>query len=168
MPKNILKENVNYGEVVYGWSFKEYEKYSRSIRWYIITGIIAVLLVGYAVISANYLFALIIVLFGIIMMLQEMNEPADLNFLIVETGIVVGTRYYSFSELDRFWIVYSPPDTEVLYFGLKNVIKHRLHIPLLDVDPIVLRDYLDQYLEEDLEQEDEPLSDRFARLLKIQ
>lgn len=168
MPQDLLKQDVNFGNVAYSWSFKEYDKFDRGQRWYWIMGLLAAALIAYAIYSANYLFALIIVLFGIIIFLQEINEPAELDFGITDTGIVVGTKYYPFNELEKYWIVYSPPLVKVLYFEPKSAIKHRLHIPLLDSDPVILRDYLNQYLMEDLDREEEPLSERIGRLLKIQ
>jgi len=168
MPQDLLKQNVNLGDIVYSWSVKEYEKFDRSRRWYVLMAIIAIALIAYAVISANYLFALIVVLFGIIISLQEMNEPVEVDFAISETGIVVGTKYFPFSELEKYWIIYNPPEVKTLYFEPKNIIKHRLSIPLLDADPLLIRSYLNQYLLEDLETEQEPLSDRLGRLLKMQ
>jgi len=169
MPQDLLKQDVNVGNIAFSWSFNEYEKYNRGKRWYWTMGLLSVALIAFAVYTANYLFALIIVLFGIIIFLQEMNEPMELDFGLTDTGIVLGTKYYAFSELEKYWIVYNPPMVKVLYFEPKSAIKHRLHIPLIDeTDPVVLRDYLNQYLIEDLDKEDEPLSDRLGRMLKIQ
>ncbi|MFA5127852.1 MAG: hypothetical protein WC457_02500 [Patescibacteria group bacterium] len=168
MPQDLLKQNVNLGRVVYNWKINEYEKFDRSRRWYIIVGILAAVLIAYAVYSANYLFALIIVLFGIIIFLQEMNEPTELDFAICDTGIVIGSKFYSYSELEKYWIVYNPPGIKTVYFEPKNVFKHRLSAPLDDIDPVEMRAHLNQYLFEDLDQEDEPLSDRLGRLFKMQ
>ncbi|MDD2758299.1 MAG: hypothetical protein PHD72_02915 [Patescibacteria group bacterium] len=168
MPQDLLKQNVNIGNVVYSWNFKEYEKFDRGRKWYLVMGLIAAALIFYAVTSGNYLFALIIVLFGIIILLQEMQEPAELAFAITDTGVIVGSKYYPYNDLENFWLVYNPPEVKVLYFQPKSIIKHRLHIPLLDINPEELRNYLNQYLSEDLEQEEEPLSDRLSRLFKMQ
>lgn len=168
MAQDITKTNVNTGDIIFYWQIREYEKYFRGKRWYLIMSLIAGLLIVYAVYSANYLFALMIVLFGIILIMQEMNEPGEIDFGICETGIIVGNKYYSFSELEKYWIVYSPPDTKTLYFELKGIIFHRLSINLEDANPNEIRDFLNQYLFEDLEKEEEPLSDRLGRLLKLQ
>jgi hypothetical protein len=37
----------------------------------------------------------------------------------------------------------------------------------MDFDPRPIRDYLSQYLTENFDEEEEPLSDKMARLLKI-
>lgn len=168
MPKDLIKENINPGNIVHQWSFKEYEKYVRGRRWYVVMALLAAALIIYAIVSGNYLFALIVILFGIILFLQDMQEPGKMDFAITDLGVVLGTKYYPYSDLDNFWIIYNPPEIKTLYFQTKSAIKHRLNIPLVDVNPIDVRDYLNQFLSEDLKQEEEPLSDRISRLFKIQ
>ncbi len=167
MPKNILKEEINIGEVQYEWTVKEYEQHERNQRWYWIMGGIGIGLAIYGVLSANYLFALITVLFGIILFMQDMVSPMDVYFAITNTGVVIGKKYYRYSELTTFWLIYNPPFTKNLYFSQNNFLHHRIQVPLYDYDPMPIRDYLNLYLEEDLDQEEEPLSERMGRILKI-
>jgi hypothetical protein len=167
MPKNLLKEDVNIGNIVYQWSVKEYEEHERGRRWYWVMGILAILLVAYSVFTANYIFTLIVVLFGIILYMQGAQKPIEVNFAVTETGIVLGRKYYRFSELANFWMVYNPPEVKNLYFSLNNVLKHRLQVPLLDNDPRPLKEFLNQFVQEDLEQEEEPLSDKLGRVFKL-
>ena len=141
MPQNITKQEINDGRVVYEWEVREYEKYDRDSRWYWIMGLIALALVAYGIISGNYLFALVIILFGIILFMHEMQEPLKVRFAVTETGIILGEKYYKFSELGNFWLIYNPPDVKNLYFKLNNFFKHRLQVPLLDYDPRPIRDY---------------------------
>ena len=167
MPINLSKEDANFGQIVYQWKVKEYQRYDRDRRWYIFMGTIGVLLIIFALVTANYLFALLIVLFGVILFLSDMREPLEVPFAITNTGIIIGDKYYRYSELDSFWMIYNPPDVKNLYFSFSSAMKHRMQIPLLDYDPRPVRDYLNQFLTEDLDQEEEPLSDRIARLFKL-
>ena len=167
MPKDLTKENINVGRVIYEWTVQEYEHYDRNRRWYMIMGGVGIALVAYGMLTENYLFALLIILFGIVLYLHDMQTPLQVPFAITETGIIVGRKYYRFSELKNFWLIYNPPEVKNLYFGLPTLIKHRIQIPLHDYDPRPIREFLSQYLTEDLEQEEEPLSDRMARLLKL-
>ncbi|MDO8499844.1 MAG: hypothetical protein Q7S66_04255 [bacterium] len=167
MPQNLSKEQVNYGQIVYQWDVKEYEQHIRNRRWYVWMGVAAALLILYAIFTANYLFALLLVLFILILALGEMREPLSVPFAITETGIIIGDKYYRFTELVNFWIYYNPPEVKSLYFGFNNLVKHRLQIPLYDYDPRPVREYLSKFLEEDLEQEEEPLSDRIGRLFML-
>jgi hypothetical protein len=154
MPKDITRVDVPLGDVVFTWEVNEYEKYIRDRRWYMIMGGLGVLLVAYAVFSANYLFALIIILFAIVMYLHDIQTPLAIPFAITSTGIILGVKHYRYSELANFWLIYNPSEVKNLYFTLNNSIKHRLQIPLLDNDPLQIRDYLLQYLPEDLDQEE--------------
>ena len=167
MPKDLAKEEVNFGRIIYQWTIKEFEKYNRDRRWYIFMGVIGAALLALAVFTANYLFALLIVLFVIILFMGDMTEPLDIPFAITNTGIIIGSRYYRYSELSNFWLIYNPPDVKTLYFSFTNVFRHRLQVPLMDFDPRPIRDLLLTYLPEDLEQEEEPFSDKLARTFKI-
>lgn len=167
MPQNILNSDVSIGNVQYEWSVKEYERHERGRNWYILMAVFGVIMVVYGVLSGNYLFALITVLFGIILFMQDMVEPMDVYFALTNTGVVVGKKFYRYSELNNFWIIYNPPFTKNLYFSQSSWLRHRIQVPLYDFDPRPVREYLMQFLEEDLEQEEEPLSDRVSRLMKI-
>ncbi len=167
MPQNILNSDINIGDVQYEWNVKEYERHERGKNWYVMMGLLGAVMVTYGVVSGNYLFALITVLFGIILFMQDMVEPMEVYFALTNTGIVVGKKYYRYSELNNFWIIYNPPFTKNLYFSQDSILRHRIQVPLYDFDPRPIRDYLNQYLQEDLAQEEEPLSDRMGRLMKM-
>ncbi|MDO8626267.1 MAG: hypothetical protein Q7K39_02285 [Candidatus Magasanikbacteria bacterium] len=165
MPNDLTRENANIGRVVYQWTVKEYEEYERGRRWYLVIGGLALALVLFAVFTANYLFALIIILFGIILYLHDLQTPLEVPFALTDVGIILGKKFYRYSELGNFWIIYNPPEVKVLYFSLGNFLRHRLQVPLLEYDPRPIREHLSLYLVEDLDQEEEPLSDRVGRLL---
>ena len=167
MPINLSRVKANTGDVVFDWAVNEYEKHERSKRWYVITAVAGVALLLYSVISGNYLFALIVVLFGIILFLQDMLQPTEVSFSITEAGIVVGNTYYPFKEITSYWMIYNPPEVKNIYFSTNNILKHRLQVPLLDNDPRPIRDFLNQFIVEDLNQEEEPLSDRLGRIFKL-
>ena len=167
MPINLSRAEANTGDVIFDWEVSEYEKHNRNRRWYVIMALIGAALLLYSVISGNYLFALVVVLFGIILFLQDMQQPMQVSFAVTETGIVVGSTYYPFKEITSYWIVYSPPEVKNIYFLTNNILKHRLQVPLLDNDPRPIRDFLNQFLIEDLDQEEEPLSDRLGRMFKL-
>ena len=167
MPIDITRTNVNLGKVAYQWTINEYEQYERPRSWYFTMGIIGLAMLVYAIIAANYLFALIIVLFGIILFLFDNQTPMAVPFALTATGIVLGKKYYRYSEIKNFWVIYNPPEVKNLYFSLDNLIRHRLQIPLMDYDPRPIKDYLKQYLTEDYEQEDEPMGDRLTRTMRL-
>lgn len=167
MPQDILRTNANLGNIIYEWTVKEYEKYFRSPRWYLIAGVLAFFLLLYAIFSSNYLFALIIVLISIIVFLHDVQEPQDIPFAITEAGLVLGRKFYPYTELKDFWIIYDPPVTKQMYFRLDNLVKHQISVPLMEYDPLAIREELLKFIDEDLEQTEENLSERLAKTFKI-
>jgi hypothetical protein len=102
------------------------------------------------------------------MYLHEQQRPLELNIAITENGLVVGNKLYRYSELENFWIIYEPGEVKNLYFVVSGVVKNRLTIPLVDMDPRPIRRYLSQFVVENAAEEEEPFSDKLTRVFKIQ
>lgn len=162
MPKP-LSQQPQTGAVLHEWAVREYEEHPRSPYWYIVMIILGILLVAYGFFTGNFLFALIIILAGIIVFLQSYEEPIQIPFRITELGIIISNRFYSYSEFEHFAIVYHPPEVKTLYLDTKSFSKPLIRIPLQDQNPVAIRHTLQEFLLEDLEREEEPLSDRIAR-----
>jgi hypothetical protein len=144
-----------------------FEKHPRSFGWYVVFAIIGIALLIYAVVSVNYLFAFIIVLFAFIVYVQKHSEPELVDFTITSKGIVIGKNAYPYKDIKTFWILYDPPVVKKLYFCFKRAVAPRIMVPLQDQNPLHIRDFLLQFLEEDLGQEEEPISEIFGRLAKM-
>lgn len=152
--------------VLHTWHISEREKKTKTIGWYIGAITLLLVVVYYGVRDENFLLSFMAILIAIIYILLLQRGSLDLDFSITETGIKRGPYFYSYDEFDMFWIIYTPP-IKTLYMGFKNSLKPRLSIPLEDQDPLNIRDTLLQYLEEDLEKENESLSDVMERSLKL-
>lgn len=167
MPSDITKVTKPIGQLVFEWEIDEYEEHERGRAWYYIMLGLGVILVAQALYTANYLFAMILVLFGIVLYIHEMQTPPKVYFGLTDAGVIVGRKFYRYSEFINFWVIYNPPEVKNLYFRLNGVFRQRILIPLLDFDPRPIREHLNKFLTEDVNQEDEPLSDRLARVFKI-
>ena len=157
----------DYGEVFFEWNIPEYTSHSRSRMWYLLMVIFAVFLIIYSIFTANFLFALIIILVVFIVFLREYNQPKDLPFQITEDGVLLGNRLIAYEEIHNFYIIYYPPAVKKIFFNLKGVALNDLSIPLLDNNPVLIREKLLRYLSEDLEQENQTLADLFEQLFKL-
>jgi len=166
MPKPII-EDLPIGEILYKWTVPEYEKHERGTLWYALILGFGSLLVIYGLFSNNFLFALIIILAGIILFIQSRQEAPDVSVQITEFGVGLGGRFYSYSELDNFYIIYQPPDVKTLFIETVAHFRPLLRIPLLDQNPLDIRSDLRAFLKEDVEKEEEPRSDTLARSWKI-
>ncbi len=166
MPQQ-LKSDTLIGNILHEWIIAEYEKHERGTLWYAIILIIGLLLVVYGLWTGDFLFSLIVILFAIILFLQSHQEPLLVPFRITELGVVVGVKFYPYSELGGFYIVYNPPHVKTLYLENKKILHPNLRVPLLDQNPVEVKHTLSEFLLEDVEKEDEPLADRAARNWKL-
>jgi len=158
----------NRGKVLLQWMFPEYDKPQRGKWWYVITFTIAGLLLFYSLKDSNFLFALIILLFALIIFTHHRTDPLDIPFAVYEMGIQIGDRFYFFREINAFAIVYEPPTVKRLYIKPKgNVIRNEISIPLLTQNPLAVRSLLLDYLDEDLEHDKESAADIATRIFKL-
>lgn len=166
MPVLLTKQTLT-GKVLNQWTIKEYEKHTRGKWWFLVMFILGLGLIVYGLVTQNFIFSLIIILFGIILYLQSHQDPVEVEFALTELGVALGGKFYPYKELDEFYIIYNPPHIKSLYIETKSIIRPRLRIPIGDQDPVDLRYTMQEYLDENLEKEEEPLSDTFARNWKL-
>lgn len=166
MPK-IIDQNFILGDILFEWDIPEYEENNRPKSWLIFMLVIAFSLILYAIFTNNYLFSLVIILFSIIIFLQSIQKPIFLPFKITNLGVVLNNRFYKYAELRDFYIIYNPKENLKMLFLETNGLKPKLRIPLIKMEPIEIRKTLENFLEENLDIEEEPLSDFVARKWKL-
>jgi len=150
------------------WNILEYDNYERSKIWYIIAIIVALTALIIAFWVQNYLFVIIIVLSSLIIIINQGREPDQIYFAIHDEGIILGKKFIDYSELKNFSIIYKPrQDIKKIYFEFEGVFRPRLSIFLDNINPLKIRDILLNYLQEDLERENEPLSESLAKLFRL-
>ncbi len=166
MPQQVTRTSL-VGDTLHRWTIKEYEDHTRDKRWYIVMSLVASVLILFGLFSGNFLFSLIIILFGIILYLQSHQRAPDVLISITDLGVLIGSRFYPYGELEGFYIIYEPPHVKSLFLETKSWFRPRIQIGLVDMNPIAVRDSLLGFLDEDLDKEDEPFSEQFARNWRI-
>ncbi len=165
--KNKKQEKIKKGEEILSWTFPEYEKHQRGKYWYLSVFVLGSLLFVYCLKTSNFLFAIIIVMVGLILFFSHKNNPLKIKFSILKNGILLDDKFYPYLDLEGFWIVYDPPEVKRLYIIKNNIFKTYFSIPFKDISPLEIREILSQYLEEDLTKDGEAFSDAFGRIFKI-
>lgn len=163
-----LEPQTNIGKINLRWSFKEFRQVKRPQAWWILASLITIGLVIWAVLTGNFLFALILLIGSVIFINESRRQPRRLECQITTLGIMVGKKFWRWSELTSFWIAYHPPEIANLYIVPKNPFDPRVTIPLNQTNPITVRELLGKYISEDLTREDIPTSEALSRLLKLQ
>ncbi|MBI2552275.1 hypothetical protein HYW17_03200 [Candidatus Uhrbacteria bacterium] len=156
----------NYGPELLSWEIREYHQHARGLAWAIAAAAVGILLLIYAVSSRNFLFAFIVIMFGIIFATHSLRPPRAYRFIIAQRGIALGERFYPWKDIDHFWVVDAPPAVKTLYFEFGGL-RPRLPIPLGEINPDSIRAILRGLVREDTSKTEEPISDWLARMLRI-
>ncbi len=165
--KTVKNKLTGFGNELISWEVNEYEKHTRGPVWFTLATIAAVALIVYALFTQNFLFAVIILMFGVIYFLSSLKEPARIMISITDNGIMIGETFFPFRDMRTFSIVYEPPVVKNLYINLKSRWRPLLSIPLEAMDPVKVRDLMLPFAIEDLEQTEESLTDLVSRLYKL-
>jgi hypothetical protein len=155
------------GRPLVAWEIDEYPRQTRSRNWYLITGLIGIALIIYAVATANFLFAVIILMIGVITMISDFKEPDRVTVMVTTTGLVVGDTYYDFRAIRDFSIAYEPPEVKLLYLTFRQGWQPMLAIPLEETDPNAVRRELLPFCLENLDRTSETLTETLRRVYKL-
>lgn len=171
MANSQLEQQLS--EVVFSWKHQDLVKYHRTTSWYVMATLVVALLVWWSIGNAwwmggdNYLFAVFLVIFFLVVLLLDYREAKAIDFFITPDGIKYANKFFGYEELDFFFVIYEEEGVKSLYFEFKNPLRGRLAIPLDDQDAVAIREYLLKHLKENLDRESEPLTDSIRRLLKF-
>lgn len=161
-------ETMDHGKTVMSWDFPEFVIHKRTTLWYFWAIVITSGLILFALFSQNYLFLIVITLFVMVYILRTKRKPAILTVNITEDGISIGEKtFYTWKQIKKFWIIYEPPEVKNLYIDFDASLRPSITISLENQNPLNVRKLLAQYLEEDIEKENESFSDGFSRMLKL-
>jgi hypothetical protein len=165
---NKQEEKINFGAIIASWVVSEYEQHERPQIWYILAFLVGLALLAFSYFTDNFLFAVIILIFALIMVLHDGQLPGKVKFTITEEGIIIGKKFIDYDEIKDFSVIYKPrEEAKNLYFEFNGFLKHRLTIPLEKQNPLQIREHLLKYLPEDLERKNQPLSEGLAKMFKI-
>ena len=102
------------------WQVPEYESKERNRRWYIMASVLLVIFLFFCFfdishfkpvflgVNSNFIFALILILSSIIMIINDGQESALVEFKIGPEGINIGKKFHDYDELRHFSIIYKP------------------------------------------------------------
>jgi hypothetical protein len=160
-------EMPSYGRSIISWDTWEGNKHDRSIWWYVIAGAIGVALLLYAILTASFPFAVIVLMVGIITLMSHLRDPEQITVHITTSGILVGRHFYGWKEIKNFSIVYNPPRVKLLYLDFQSRWIPLTSVPLDDMDPNEVRDAIKPYAVENLQRDEESLTDFLNRVYKL-
>jgi len=70
---------INYGKELLSWEVSDHHGHERGTFWYVAAAVIALGTLIYAVLTRNFLFAFIIIMFGIIIVTHNMHQAKRIS-----------------------------------------------------------------------------------------
>ena len=165
MPQQDLP--IDVGSTRLEWEVDEYPQHDRPKRWYVMASVLGVALIVYAIATANFLFAVIVLMIGVITLLSTFTASQRVPVIITNTGVVVADMYYDFEAIKNFSIAYDPPEVKLLYVEFHTAWHPSLSIPLEETDPNEVREHLLPFCTEHLGRTEERLTEMVRRLYKL-
>lgn len=156
------RPELTQADLLLAWSTPEYREITMNRRQLLIAASVAGILLILALITANFLFAIVIALASVAGYLFVGRPPRTMNIVVTTKGIAYGDRFFVWNQdAKRFWVLYDPP-LATLNIATRSLTDPTLEIQLGDQDPFRVRDTLLQYLEEDPRAE-ESFADSISR-----
>ena len=143
------------------WSAYEHKHIHKSSNWFWVFGIITITGAVISIIFNNILLAIVILTGAFVIALNVAKKPNTINFKINKRGVIIDNKLYLYNSLESFWVEdneeYGAPK---LLIKSKKMFATHIIIPIKQVSPSEVRDYLIKYLDE--EEDSEPLSQKIV------
>ena len=131
------------------WSAYEHEHIERGSDWYWALGIVAICAALTSVLFSNVLFAIVLIVAAFTIGLIARTPPRLIEFEISDRGIRVAGTLHRYDHIIAFWLEdeheHMPP---LLLVDTTKFMSPNLIIPIEDIDPAEVREFLQQRAEE--------------------
>ena len=136
--------------IIFSWEAEEFKFKEKRKDWYWIIGAAAVIGIVLSIIFANYLFAVLIFIAGLLMIQMASREPAIYTVEVSNEGVQIGGDFYAYEDVMRFWITKDNHDEPTLLLLTNQRINPVLVIPIHpEIEMLELRDVLLEFVEEE-------------------
>lgn len=160
--ESIEEEELEDGFEGLRFETYEYEPRERTADWYWTVGIFAIAVCVVSLIYGNVLFAILVFISAFTLLLSAAKEPRLVEVEITPRAIRNHLRVYPYRQVESFWIEEEPHKNTLLVKVTKKF-NPMVVIPLGEIDPEIIRDYISNFLPE--EEMHEPIGHRILERL---
>ena len=159
-----IDDDVEEVATLVEWHAPEHEHRPKPQRWFMTLAAALTVMVGVFAISANFIAIVTTALVGGLIYVISQHRPPIMRYRIMVDGAAVNNTLYHFKDLKTFNIIYEPGETKAVLLRSKKFWAPLLHLEIGEMDPVIIRDVLLEFLPEDQTLE-EPAADVWARRL---
>lgn len=161
---NINEEGLK-NNVLYSWDAPEFVYHEKPKYWHILIYSVVLSLILVMLLFKQWFAVPVFILLGILVYQYSEVKPKLIRVTITDLGILVSNKFYPFSEIKTFWVLYKPP-LKQLNLELTKRFSPIISILLEDTDPVVIKDLLSPHIIQD-SQRSEDLLDKFIRMIRF-
>ncbi len=169
-------QSVNFGQslepsgvsdkAVFEWKAASFTQSEKGLKWYLAAAFVILAVIGYSAWQRDwFMIGIVVVVSGVMFWYQRAMTPHEVSYRLTPMGIYIDDRFYAYSEMHSFWLVYNQ-NVKSLYIVFRKRYLPALNINVEALDPMLLKGYLVRRLPEQ-ENRDETLIDRLGRLLRM-
>lgn len=148
------------------WKTSEFEQFKKGKVWFIIFGLVSLVLLSIAFYWKSFTTILLFILAILLVLVYALKKPETIEITLSPQGIFINEELaYHFSEINSFWIFYDPPETKEISLRSKRMFFPDISIPLGKTDPNKARKYLLKFLPE--EKQEQSIIDVIAKRLRF-
>lgn len=165
-PKTQDENSVLYGEnILFAWRAAEQAAIMKIAKHGKVAAVIIVLVSLWALYDSNWLFFIILMLWGLIMLVMADVKPRVHGFKVTETGLVIDEDMFPYIDIKSFSIKRDVRNKKKMFvFKFVNPMRASLHIPVPADQAEQIRLAINDYVPQG--QEETSLSDLAERLLR--
>jgi len=147
------------------WRAMEHHTHKKGADWYWALGIIAVGGAATSIIFGNALFAILILVGAVALGLNAARAAREIEFELNPKGLIVDEAFYPFASLEAFWVEDDGVSDPMLFLKSERALMPQIVVPLGDVSPEEVHEFLSEFLEE--EEMAEPFSQKVAEFFGL-
>lgn len=159
------QEKITPEKEIISWRAAEYQYSEKTLTWFIVAGIIALVIAILSFVGHNFFFAVFAILAGIVVIAFAGRRPDVLDFTVSDEGVSAEGKFsLPFDEIDYFSLHSRPGRLDELVLKKRSIVNPLVRIPLDARTGERVRAFLGKRIREEEFQESliDLLSDRFG------
>ena len=137
-----------YGDILLNWREPEHDKFELGPRARLISLVLLIVIIAWALYTDSPLMAITFILIGIIGYLLEHQTPRILDFALTTRGVLVGKQFYPYETLQSFHIYEEEPFLDTLSLHTDGDLISHVHVPITSVHDQNVFDILSGFVPE--------------------
>lgn len=147
------------------WEAPSHPDHNRSEKWYVVAGSFCAVMVAYGIFSENISMSIVFAFIPALYWLVRNQTHKKHLIKLTALGIEFDGKLSPWGDWKEFWILTGAGYHE-LHIAPKKVSRAELVIQTADVDPFLIRDVLNEYIQQ-VGDRRERLLDAFIRFCKL-